>query len=778
MPRRALQDVAIAALLAIGAVLFWYLRIIVPADRLGVGGGDLYTQVYPMAYRTFDWLRHGYLPLWNPYQYCGMPLMATVLYGPFYPLNIFFLLIPRTEIAIECTVVLHIFAAGLFMYLYARSIGLGRGAALVAAATFMFSGFLASQALWFTPAISAAAWLPLAWLAIERIAGDGRARWAVLLGVAVAMPILAGWLQTWLYSMYGIAAYSAARVLVATSRPNERQRLARTVVLLAVGVVLGACFAAVQVLPTMELQQLGPRRPGGLSLAQTLIYGATPPAKLLAETVNSDTGAPRFSYLGILTLLLAPLAFFKNKDRWRPLFLWCLLSVSAAIALTLYTPVFEVYRKLPVGGWFRVPYRILYLYVIAGSVLCGIGFDAIASLKHDEPRGKTWSMLVLALAIPAVWRWSGFAPPRSLIYFGVSGVGVSAALVCGPVVRRALLPALGVFLAVDLFLASENNAQHPYHNTAVIDADHEAFDYISAHQELGRTYINSGNPFFDYAAMSKQGTLRGIYSITDYEPLSLDRYGRFYPLLEGPNAIDYNVQTFMGRLILDPTPERMKLFEMMGIRFAAVGRFAIPLRQGLEKAGWQLVLTPQKGNLVVYENPTPFPRAFVATNVAFKADGDEALAALSDASFDPRKITILESDTRPAVPPSGAADEGISSARVTYYAPMRVTIDTDVSAPGYLVLTDTFYPGWRAAIDGKDTQIYVADYLFRGVAVPAGKHTVTFRYVPLRFAIGALLSVSAVCVVALAAVVIGARAGRAALPASSVYAGLAPQTRR
>src|SRR5205085_7756120 len=137
-----------------------------------------------------------------------------------------------------------------FTYLYGRAIGLGWAAAVVSGLTFMLSDFMAWQAYWFTPAIASAAWLPLGMLAIERLFVDHGYRWMALLAIAVAMPLLAGWPQTWAYTCYALAAYSAMRTVVSARRGEERSRLPRVIVLVAAGFVLGIALSAAQLLPT------------------------------------------------------------------------------------------------------------------------------------------------------------------------------------------------------------------------------------------------------------------------------------------------------------------------------------------------------------------------------------------------------------------------------------------------------------------------------------------------------------------------------------------------
>ena len=185
------RDWLIAAGFAAVAVLFWRLRLIAPATQVHFVSGDLFVEHYPMAVLAAEWMRAGSIPLWNPFQLCGQPFLASLIYGIFYPLNLFQLLLP-TPLALEVTLILHLFAAGVFMYLYGRVIQLGRPAAVTAGAVYMLSGFLICQAVWSPPAFAATAWVPVAFIGLEKIFAERRFGWAIVLGAAVGMPLLAG----------------------------------------------------------------------------------------------------------------------------------------------------------------------------------------------------------------------------------------------------------------------------------------------------------------------------------------------------------------------------------------------------------------------------------------------------------------------------------------------------------------------------------------------------------------------------------------------------------
>ena len=78
--------------------------------------------------------------------------------------------------------------------------------------------------------------------------------------------------------------------------------------------------------------------------------------------------------------------------------------------------------------------------------------------------------------------------------------------------------------------------------------------------------------------------------------------------------------------------------------------------------------------------------------------------------------------------------------KIISYSPNEVIIEANLKRAGFLVLTDTYYPGWKVYIDGKESKIYRADYLFRAVPLPKGRQVVRYVYDPLSFKIGLLIS--------------------------------------
>jgi len=157
--------------------------------------------------------------------------------------------------------------------------------------------------------------------------------------------------------------------------------------------------------------------------------------------------------------------------------------------------------------------------------------------------------------------------------------------------------------------------------------------------------------------------------------------------------------------------------------------------------------------LVILGNTAPLPRAYVASRVEIRPEIDRALDRLRDPSFDPWRSVILEEGSAPAgTDAQDAAGDRIVEARIAEESPNRIVVESSSSRAGYLVLTDTFYPGWVATVDGDEASIVRANVMFRAVPVPAGSHRVAFVYAPSTVRSGLMVTAAALLLAGLLAV--------------------------
>jgi hypothetical protein len=192
--------------------------------------------------------------------------------------------------------------------------------------------------------------------------------------------------------------------------------------------------------------------------------------------------------------------------------------------------------------------------------------------------------------------------------------------------------------------------------------------------------------------------------------------------------------------LAEGTPTHSRLLRMGGVTRVAAMHTA-----GFEDLALVATLpTLFQEPLRVYAVPDPIPRVHVVGGV-FVADGDAALAALQDASFDPARAVILPTGTPVAAPPRAPG-----RCRIVSWKPDRIAVETDMESPGYLVLADTYDPGWRTRLDGRPVRLWRADFALRAVEVPAGRHLIESAYRPPAVSLGLAVSAASAILAAVA----------------------------
>jgi hypothetical protein len=148
---------------------------------------------------------------------------------------------------------------------------------------------------------------------------------------------------------------------------------------------------------------------------------------------------------------------------------------------------------------------------------------------------------------------------------------------------------------------------------------------------------------------------------------------------------------------------------------------------------------PKDGPPILITNPAPFPRAAIVRKYIIIRNPDAIIEEIKKDSFDPLETIILEEEPGP---PTG--DEGASAAEdtvaITSYSLNSMTCEVAAAEDSFLLLSETYYPGWKATVDGQRAQLYRADYLLRAVRLTKGNHTVELRFVPRTFLPGLCVS--------------------------------------
>jgi hypothetical protein len=729
---------------------------------------DIITFYYPQAEVLVRSVAAGSLPLWDPYRGFGEPFLADPEKEIYYPPNVLNLIFsPNAYFTLFMA--LHVAFAGLGMYLLVRSWGSSRGAALTSAALWMGSGPLLSLSTWHH--LAGASWMPWVLLLAHRTFGSWRARDALLFGLAEALQILAGSAEMVILTGVATLAYSVS---------EPRGRRVRSLVLAGViGVGLSAC----QWVPTIAALRGSTRT--ALPASSRTVWSLNPLQipELVARVRWADLPAPAIDdprevaapflpslYLGAAALALVLAAFVPAQSPRRRVsalvfagaFLVALGRHGAAypLAVLLFPPL----RLL------RFPVKYMVLASFAWAHLAGLGFEALRAglgqgrrrLRLLLPLGVFALLLAgaaaFAYARPETWgpwllaRRPGLPDYRVVFAPSLRALALSAAIALAALLLSALrtpraATLLALLAAVDLATAHEN-----LHKVAPKALVEERPPVLKALAPGSRLYV------YDYSVMTNAESLAGRRPDRPwpYRPVRVPRgWGEEAALFLG-------VQEYLN----PPAAERWGLYgsydvDLVGLESQARTRVVDTLREvegtpahlrllqlGAVDFVLSLVPAPYWDGLVsvatvpslfadpirVFRVPDPLPRAYAVGTAEVEADDERTLKALLDPGFDPRKKVILA---------EGAKAEAVDfrgNATLVELRPDRVRLRAELGAPGYLILTDAYDPGWRASVDGAAERVLRANGIFRAVAVPAGTHAVEFVYRPASVPLGLALT--------------------------------------
>ncbi len=627
---------------------------------------------------------------------------------------------------------LHLVLIALTTALLARRMGLAPTAAIVAALLFTLHGLVQT---WFRapPLLEAAAWLPLGCVAILDLARRPGPRPAALLAIAMAASWLAGGPQPTVYLVYAWATFLPA-ALVAGGAPFRGWV---TVAAWAAGaIVVGTLVAGMQLAPSFEMAREGTRATAPLDVEAIFPFPSRFPLRMFAFEFTLGRAA-RFGAVGLA--LVAALPFVRRR---RAFAVWGVLIGGACLALSLgpSTPLFEAYLALPVLAWFRNPVALLFLTDFCFAILAGIVLDAIVGESADaSSRWAHWAVAGVAVVL-AVARALG-----QLIVPAVVAIAL-AVLAAGPWRMRRLAGCVAIALVVvELFATGGDTAALPYDRAAAAEY-HAAADVYARLRELegdGRAWLVSG-PLFAAEFAPKMASFYGVRSLDDYESITLRRQAQYFTYLVEGRVTPANRKLIFAGMVtsglatapVDRLPAQRRLLDLASVRvvLAGIGMPSTPAIREVIDGGLRALPSPRE-DLLLWENPNALPRAYVTYRLEPAPPPEELLARLSAVDFDPMVTSYVEGSL-----PASSASVG-HPAKIVRDDPEVVEVEATLEAPGLVVLGDSFYPGWRATVDGVAAPILPTNLLFRGVPVSAGAHRVRFDYRPTSVVIGAGASI-------------------------------------
>jgi hypothetical protein len=511
-----------------------------------------------------------------------------------------------------------------------------------------------------------------------------------------------------------------------------------------IGLVLVALvafgLAAPALLPSIEFAQQTVR--AEFSYDQAAQF-SLPPAQLIGLFVPGFFGrGPQnawgpwqrveVGYLGVLPLLLAFLALVLRRDA-PTRFFGALALIGLALALGGYAILHGwLYQFAPGFGQLRAPARFIVVMDFALAALAAFGFDALlralsrageialkrivratpwAFLLTTLPAGAlAYAILILGQSQDAVL-FARIANATNALAFFILLFALSLALIIARATRffrpRAWAALALALIFFDLFSLG-----------AYVDASSDDPTRVFDHPDAV-AFFKSDSDFFrvdprgtgvDNIWSPDTSILYGIFDINGDNPLVLADFHRYWETLGSRST---------------------RAYDLLNAKYL-IARKSAPV----DRAKFKLAYEDAAFN--VYENTHVLPRAFVVAEARVVGDHTAALEALHAPEFDPMKVVVLETDHgRRTTEDRTSVIRHPSSVNVIGYGPNEILLDVNAPGAGVLVLSEVYYPGWRAWVNDRETEVLRANYLFRAVEISAGAQRVRLLYDPWSFKIGA-----------------------------------------
>ncbi|MDM8527280.1 YfhO family protein [Anaerolineales bacterium HSG24] len=795
-------------------VLLFHWRIITPnlADRQSYPPGDFSHQFWSFSTFEVRELSAGRLPLWNPYTYGGAPFWADVQSAVFYPPSLLTILLSApwgfSLFALELEAIAHFWLAATFMYLFIRQITHNRHAALIAALTFTFSGYLTGYPSQQLAVLEVDVWLPLILYFIAQfeyktnlVAGKdiypqslqlggklGRSRkmnlpepaegklastssangfWEVLklgtalrssllAGVALGLALLAGHPQSGFIIVCLSTTYWAFTIY---HLPLNSHRLTIFLHHYLLFTITGLGLAAIQFLPAIEYTLHSVRASG----VYDNMAGGFPMIDLIQLALPGLVSHYSPLYISIVGLILAVGAIFTHHAYQRQTTFWAVLAgISLLMSFGGHTFLYSpLYLGLPGFSMFRGQERWAFATAFSLSVLVGYGFMLVmgktspqfpSSLslcgitgRKSSGRERAVSRLTqyafgfsLLLTLLAFYGLNDSGWRADNPFYDLLGASTMLSLLVGlswllwrgqPHLSPTMFTVLtATLLCFDLFTANWQTNLYPqlpeWHTqmpTVVQAIEADARNSVSLKNQVPDHYydrltehVQSFRVYNEFRVYDNYGVPFAIPDLWGASPLRPARYAEF---LAPPMPIERTWELLNVKYVIS---WRKELFLPSTIIYEESATDGMTYVHRLKKVG---------------------PRAWLVNQIQV-TDDETIRQRIAAPEFDRWQIGLLESDESDEITLKSSQSETIISeiTTLTHHAPGHLSLTVNSSEPALLILSEPYYPGWQATVNGQATSILRADYILRAIPVPAGESAVELQFWPLSFIIGALIS--------------------------------------
>ncbi|MGQ0722153.1 MAG: YfhO family protein [Candidatus Eiseniibacteriota bacterium] len=755
---------------------------------------DLVTFFHPWQSAVRDAVAGGHLPLWNHDSFCGMPLLANLQSGFFYPPNWLYWFL-SFDMALTAGMLLHLTVAAIAMRAFLLRVGLAPMASFVGGALFAYGTWTFAH-LEFPMQLGAAVWLPLAWTGIWMAMREAESLGVVLAGGALTLSLLSGYPQITFLGCIS-ASLLAAMLVPGTVRAKGRARAG--VLAWPASVLLALALAAVQLLPAADMAELSTKAaayPADVAMSRSL-----PWMGIVALFDPYFHGLPGFErywggdtqefafgtfYIGVVPLVWIAVGAFRTLVRPKrvrrvrredftipdeetvvpPVVTWFLLAgavFALLLALGKHTPLYPLlHAHVPGFARIRWPAAAGFLIAVHLAALAAVGFRAIVRdrgrirlaalatlaigawllvvwMLASGPLGRLVGSIQTAGAVP--WQVDAHAAARGE-WLGSLLTRAAVVLVTGGItlvfldIRSRVGLAWVLMLLADLFLTSRwfsfPSASGFY--------DEVPAAVVELREELGgrRVYVpNStsqlGNFLYGTRNLDAFRWAKRALLCNANMPAGLSAAHGCDPL--GPRRHEAFAQAFAA----PGTPWEIKerIFDLWdaGLYLAA---------PGVDPLAVPRITDPDRGIETSRHEPQ-LGRAMLLADWRTVEPGPGVLEALFAPDHDPANTTLLEAVTG-AAPPRAPSPAVSKRGEILSHelAPNAIQVSWQIGAAGVLRVLESWDPGWTATVNGQPAPVLRADFLFLAVPVPEGPCDVRLTYRPASLRTGAAVSAAGI----------------------------------
>jgi len=724
--------------------LFFYNNIIFKFDEI-LNSSDIYDLSYPYFSFFNEYFSKGEIPLWNPYNFFGESFIGNAQTSMFYIFNYIFSQIFSTNYVFTFGIIFHTILSGTFMYFLCKNFNLSSKASLVSSILFMFNSFIANRFGHYM-IFCAISYLPLIFLLFKKSLDKKSLYFSLLTGFFVGITFFVGHVQVTFYSILALFIFWLYNFFINKIYKNKKQIL-KYFFLIVIPLVFSVLISAAQFLPSLELSTLTLRN--YITYEYASIYsmsienyinmflpnffgnGASMPTWLKGLSYGEMS-----PYIGIFPLFLVLFAiYFKRKNK-TVLFFSLLLLMSFIFSFGNY-----ILFKIPILGSFRAYARILFISNFSISILAGFGFEFFISNIFKKNKALIFKLIkyfsifiilffILCSVIVLFKVYNQFNSMNiniesnsSSTFSKINYQGKSFSIIDSLIFSLKDLFYFILFYIASLtiiFTKLKNNNKYMayvvilfiifnlfFFNYGIIKTI--PLDLLDTYNEINSYKDNLGlYRYFDTLDQGYSNIFNKYFNIRGNNPLAFYDSELFFS-----NNYDYktyfNITTNYNDLF---TYEK---YDLMGVKY---------IFSDILINDPSLILLNETNKYFIYENINVLPRAFLLSN-----------ETKCNRTFKSSLNYIVKDDYL-----LNLSNYCLYPINISNYSINEVVLSLNTSNKGFVVLTDTYYPGWKVYINENETQIMKYSNIFRAVEINQNTEEILFSYEPESFKLGIFLS--------------------------------------